>query len=321
MSQKSGGPPPIVYILIVLIILGGGYWFLFRRQSQTQPAAVSENNPNTTAATGTPNSNSNTAPNTAPANIASLSNFQLPESIPNNTTVTIRGSTSLVAVNESLKTGFQSQFPGTQVVTSASGSSNGIQALLNGDADLAAVSRPLTPEEQNQGLVAVPIAKDAIALVVGVGNPYAQGLTAEQVVGIFSGQITNWSQIGGSDKPIRVLNRPPVSGTRQAFQEIVLNGGDFGNTPNITTLERDATTPMLRDLGDNGIGYATADQILGQTTVRPVAVNGLTPTAEQYPYTRTLYYVYQDPPSPTVSAFLGYVGSPQGQQAIANAGS
>lgn len=312
MSSKAGGPPPIVYILLVLLLGGAAYWWFGKRHT---PTAVIDNaqvtnpqNPNVQTATPPP-----PPPATAP-------NFALPETVPPGTTVTVRGSTSMVAVNESLKQDFQGLFPGTTVITSATGSTNGIEAVLSGNADLAAVSRPLTPEEANQGLVAVPVAGDAIALVVGVGNPFGQGLTQQQVVGIFTGQITNWSQIGGPDKPIRVLNRPPESGTRQAFAEIVLNGASFGNTPNITTLERDATTPMLRMLEDDGIGYATAAQIFNQSTVRPVAINGLTPAAPQYPYTRTLSYVYQAPPNPAVQAFLGYALSPAGKQAILTAG-
>jgi phosphate transport system substrate-binding protein len=226
----------------------------------------------------------------------------------------------MVSINSALKQGFEERFSGVTVTTSATGSGDGINAVLAGNADLGASSRPLSAEEQAQGLVAVPVAQDAIALVVGVNNPFAQGLRQQDVVDIFTGQITNWSEIGGPDKPIRVLNRPPVSGTHQTFRELVLNGGDFGNTPNITTLDRDATTPMLRALGDDGIGYATAAQIFNQSTVRPVAIDGLTPIAEQYPYRRNLYYVYQDPANEMVQAFLGYAFSDAGQAAIAQAG-
>ncbi|MDC0835589.1 phosphate ABC transporter substrate-binding protein [Geitlerinema sp. CS-897] len=312
MTQPRSGPPPIVFILIFLLLAGGGYWWFFKRQ--TAPSGVT-----TAPAQQAPNA----APDrvtTAPPPPPTPNAFSPPTTVPSGTTVTIDGSTSMVSLNENLKTAFQAQFPGTTVSTRATGSDNGIQALLNGQADLAAVSRPLTPQEQNQGLVAVPVADDAIALVVGVGNPFGQGLSQQNVVDIFTGQMTNWSQIGGPDKPIRVINRPPESGTRQAFQELVLQGGNFGNTPNITTMERDATTPMLRELGDDGIGYATAAQIFNQSTVRVVAIDGLTPAAAQYPYKRTLYYAYQNPPTPNVSAFLGFVASPPGQQAIATAG-
>lgn len=309
MTQKKSGPPPIVYILIFLLLAAGGYWWFFMRRSRapqtaTNPAQTATNAPNAQTA----------APNAAPA----TATFSPPTSVPSGTTVQIAGSTSMVAINQALKTQFESQFPGTTVTAQAEGTSRGIEALLAGNADVAAASRPLTPEEQNRGLATIPVAADAIALVVGVENPFGQGLTRSQVVGIFTGQITNWSDIGGPNQTIQVINRPPVSGTHQAFKELVLGGSEFGNTPNITTMQRDATTPMLRALGDSGIGYATYDQIANQKTVRIVAVDGLTPQAANYPYKRTLYYVYQTPPSPAVEAFLGFVNSPQGQQAIAS---
>ena len=113
-----------------------------------------------------------------------------------------------------------------------------------------------------------------------------------------------------------MINRPEVSGTHQTFKEQVLGGGDFGTGPNITKLDRDATTPLLQALGNNGIGYATFAQVVNQKTVRVVAVNGATPDAGNYPYKRQLYYAYKKPPSQTVKDFLGYATSPEGQKAM-----
>jgi phosphate transport system substrate-binding protein len=164
MSQaKRSGPPPIVFILIFLVLLGGAYWFFFRRP-KTAPVG-------TPPAVETPQGDATQTnpPNTTPGN------FALQPTVPSGTTVRIDGSTSMVLINEALKAGFQQQYPGTTVDNSAVGSDNGIQALLGGSVDLAAVSRGLTPEEQAQGLVAVPVATDAIAVVVGVNNPFQRG--------------------------------------------------------------------------------------------------------------------------------------------------
>jgi len=230
--------------------------------------------------------------------------------------VRLTGSTSMVTINQNLKQAFESKFPNTIVATSAGGSDKGIEALLAGTADVAAVSRPLTSQEQGQGLVAVPVAQDRIALVVGINNPFTGSLTSQQVKQIFQGQITNWSEVGGPNAPIQVINRPPVSGTRQAFQEMVLNGEQFGNTPNITTLERDATTPMLQQLGQNGIGYATYAQVANQQTARSLPIDGQLPNSPDYPFQRPLFYVYKEPATPAAQAFLGYALSPEGQQAL-----
>ena len=288
MSQKSG-PPPIVFILLFLGLIGGGYWWFFMRN----PAPIVNNSP-----TVTPGA------------------FPLPGTVASGTTVKIDGSTSMVTINQSLKNGFEKQFPGTKVEAVANGTDKGIQALLAGKVEIAAASRPLTAQEQSQGLKAVTVTQDAIALMVGTANPFKQGLTSSQIADIFQGKINNWSAVGGSAATIRVINRPAISGTHQGFKELVLKGANFGTTPNIRTLPRDATTPLIQALGTDGIGYATFAQVANQTQARVLSVDGLTPDASNYPYQRSLYYVYKDPASAGVQALLGYATSPQGQQAL-----
>jgi phosphate transport system substrate-binding protein len=309
MAQRSG-PPPIVFILLLLGLLGGGYWF-FIGSKQNQTANLPNSTPQNPTTQINPTDTTNTT-STAPAA------FPAPTTVAGGTTVRIDGSTSMVTINENLKRAFQSQFANTSVVTNAKGTDAGIQALLAGTVDVAAISRPLTAQEQAQGLVAVPVASDAIAIIIGTGNPFNGNLTAAQVSDIFQGKINNWSAIGGSPANIRVINRPAVSGTHQAFKDLVLKGANFGTTPNVTTLPKDATTPLIQALGNDGIGYATYTQAKKQSTARALPIDGLMPDSPAYPYKRQLFYVYKTS-SPAVQAFFGYVGSPSGQQAIAAA--
>jgi phosphate transport system substrate-binding protein len=290
MSQKSG-PPPIVFILLFLGLLGGGYWWFFMRNPASNPIASGGDTTTTEA-------------------------FSLPTTVASGTTVKIDGSTSMVTINQSLKNGFEKQFPGTKVEAIGNGTDRGIQDLLTGKIDISAASRPLTAQEQSQGLKAVTVTQDAIAVIVSKANPFNRGLTSSQIADIFEGKINNWSAVGGSSATIRVINRPAISGTHQTFKELVLKGANFGTTPNITTLPQDATTPLIQALKKDGIGYATFDQVANQQTVRVVAIEGLTPEAASYPYKRSLYYVYKDPANVGVQAFLGYATSPQGQQAL-----
>jgi phosphate transport system substrate-binding protein len=245
--------------------------------------------------------------------------FPLQQNVPAGTTITIDGSTSMVLINEALKAAFLKAHPGTVVNTAATGSDNGIEALQGGTVTVAALSRPLTAKEQKRGLVAVPVAQDRIAIVVGIDNPFRRGLSKTQLVQIFRGEITNWATFGGADRPIRVLNRPTISGTYGAFRTIVLGGNNFGTTPNITSLIRDATTPMLQKLGVDGIGYATFGQVVDQRTVRVLAIDGSTPEANAYPFQRPLFYAYREPPDPAVKAFLGLALSAEGKIRIATA--
>lgn len=309
MSQQPAGKPkrglpPIVFILIGI----GALWGL---QSQLpkllgwRPSLPSVSGMNSILPGGSG----------ASGNLGAQ--FPLQQSVPAGTTISIDGSTSMVLINQALKAAFLQAYPGTAVNTAATGSDNGIEALLGGTVTLAALSRPLTAEEQQRGLGAVPVATDRIAIVVGIDNPFRRGLSRTQLAQVFRGEITNWATFGGVDRTIRVLNRPSVSGTSKAFRTIVLDGNNFGTTPNITTLVRDATTPMLQQLGVDGIGYATYGQVADQQTVRVMAIDGSTPEAEAYPFQRPLFYAYRNPPDPAVRAFLGLALSEAGKTRIA----
>jgi phosphate transport system substrate-binding protein len=317
---KSSGPPPIIFIFLFLILAGAGYWFFVRKPAETNPSA----NTNTTGTTPPPPPPIGAPPvaPVAPPVAAPVAGggtpiaFALPTTVPAGTAIKIDGSTSMVTINQNLKNGFQSKFSGTNVTTSAGGSNKGIADVAAGNVDLAALSRPLTSEEQGQGLVAVPVANDQIAVVVGKNNPFAGGLTSAQIQGIFTGKINNWSAVGGAANPLQVVNRPPVSGTHQSFKELVLKGSEFGTTPNIKTMPQDTTTLLLRELGNNGIGYATYAQVANQQTVRVVPIDGVSPGTANYPFQRELFYVYKNPPNAAVKAFLGYATSPEGREAM-----
>ncbi|MBP0019546.1 MAG: phosphate ABC transporter substrate-binding protein [Cyanobacteria bacterium SBLK] len=316
MSQKNETIPLILALLITVGILGGGYWLFARRQSGN----LSQNAPPPTPSPATAPNPAPPPPNPPPPSTPVTppgTTFPLLASVPAGTFVRIDGSTSMVQMNETLKQKFEERYPGTKIEWQSRGTSAGIEAVLSGDADIAAISRPLTAEEQGRGLVAIPIARDAIAIVVSNENPFRRNLTRSQIVDIFTGKITDWSQVGDTNGSIRVLNRPEVSGTRQAFQSIVLNGSNFGTSPNIETMPRDETTGMLRALGPDGIAYATFNQVADQRTVRVVPVDGLTPEAPSYPYQRQLSYVYKQPAADSVGAFLGYAASEEGKAAIA----
>jgi phosphate transport system substrate-binding protein len=297
MSQPKETAVLVLSLLITGGILGGGVWFFTRNANVSSQPQSSPSLPSPPK----------------PTDVTALAE---PTQVAQGTQIKIDGSTSMVGINQALKNNFEQKFPGTSIQIDAKGTDKGILGILTGAIDVAGISRPLTAQEQAQGLAAIPIAKDAIAIVVGQENPFRKGLTQEQIKDIFQGKITNWSQVGGKDAPIKVVNRPAISGTYQTFQALVLGGENFGNTPNFTNLERDATTPLLQALGKNGIGYATYGQIINQQTVRAIAVEGLTPEASNYPYVRTLYYAYKNPLTPSVKDFLGYATSPTGQDAV-----
>jgi phosphate transport system substrate-binding protein len=295
MTFKKG-LPPIVYIAGSLAVAGLGYVAYNKLTTSSTPIA--------TTTVSQPTSETKVA-------------FAAPTAVPAGTVVKIGGATSMVQFNKALKMGFEQKFPGVKAATLASSSNKGLVDLAAGTIDITGISRELTAAEKDRGLVAVPIIKDKIAIVVGKNNAFTTSLTSAQVAKIFTGEIKNWSEVGGKSLPIRPILRPIDSGTHQSFQDLGLQEKNFGSGGNFKVLERDATTPLLQALGADGIGYATFAQVANQSTVRSVTIDGITPESDNYPYRRTLAYVYKDRPNDAVKAFLGFATSGEGQQLIA----
>ena len=135
--------------------------------------------------------------------------------------------------------------------------------------------------------------------------------------------ITNWSQVGGADKPIKVYNRGAESGTKDFFKEQVLLGCAFApDSNNFKTWECDETTAVLRVLADDGIYYASVFQAQGQEAIRVVPIEGIDPLNKDtlkkkvYPLSRDLYLAIPDKTSPEAKQFIEFTRSPQGHQLI-----
>ena len=313
MSQKNETFVIVMFLLITTEILGGTCWWFIRKSSKTRQIIFS-------GMTGSSNNQVITSgsPLPPPPSPTDSGTFLFPRKVTPGTLIRISSSTTMVLLNQALKNGFEQQFPETQVIVKTQRSDKSILSLLKGSIDIAAMSRPLTSDEKSQGLTAIPMAKDVITIVIGVQNSFRHGLTQAQVVDIFQGKITNWSALGRSPGAIRVINHPSVSSIRRLFEQLVLKGEDFGNTPNITTTTQDSTTFILGNLGVDGISYATYPQVANQQTVLTVPINDYIPEVSEYPYKQSLYYIYQKPSSEAVETFLGYAVSPMGQQIVSD---
>src|SRR4028118_1787113 len=152
MSQKNETAVLLLALIVTAALLGGGFWW-FTRSSGINSGGANKgdnNNQNQPQTSQSPNSPAQPAPAPSTPSVPT-STFALPASVPSGTSVRIEGATSMVQINQALKNGFQTQFPGTAVNTAAGGTEKGIQALQSGTADVAAISRPLTSQEQSQG--------------------------------------------------------------------------------------------------------------------------------------------------------------------------
>jgi ABC-type phosphate transport system substrate-binding protein len=246
--------------------------------------------------------------------------FSLPTTVPKGTTVRIDGSSSMAAVNQTLRQRFETQFPGTAINVGYAGTPAALKALADGKVDLVGIGRSLTAEEKAQGLVAVPVGREKIAIVVSQNNPFNKSLTIQQYAKIFRGEITDWSEVGGAPGAIRVVDRPEISDTRQAFRNYpVFKSAEFKTGATVQPVSEDSTGTVIPKLGADGIGYAIANQSRETPGIRPLLMHNTLPDDPRYPFSQPLAYVYKGTPSPAVAAFLGYATAPDGQQAIQSA--
>ncbi|PZV07588.1 MAG: hypothetical protein DCF22_21795 [Leptolyngbya sp.] len=234
-----------------------------------------------------------------------------PNSVPADTIVRVEGSSGMAAITQTLKQGFEQQYPGAKVNLVTVPSNDALQALKEGKIDVAASGRPLTPEEKAAGFVAVPVARHKIALFVKEKSPFRGTLTIEQFAQIFRGEITNWAEVDGTDAPVRLVDRPETSETRQAFLNYdVFQGAPFKTGESAVKVTEDQTAAVIAKLGTDGVGYAIADQVINQPGIRIVSLYDTLPDNPKYPFSQPLAYVYKEPPSPAVKAFLGYAATP-----------
>ncbi|WP_375494288.1 substrate-binding domain-containing protein, partial [uncultured Nostoc sp.] len=246
--------------------------------------------------------------------------FPLPTTVQNGSTVRIDGSSSLSAINQSLKKSFEKQFVGTKVEVAANGTSTALKKLLDGKIDIVAMGRGLTPAEKAQGLEQVRLRREKIAIVVGADNPFKGSLTSKQFARIFRGQITNWSQLGGTSEKIRLIDHPNTSETRNTFRTYpAFKTAEFATGANATQLTEDNTAEIIKQLGKDGISYVLANQVSKLKGVRVLQLHQALPEDAKYPFSQPLVYVYKKNPSLTIVDFLGYTLAPPGQQAIEQA--
>ena len=245
--------------------------------------------------------------------------FPLPESVPAGTQVRISsGSDSTNQIAEALGSSFEAQYPGSSIeIASQEKTAAALQDVLSGNADLAAINRPLTAAETADGLIEVPVLREKIAIAVGQDNPFTQSLTVSQFAQIFRGEITDWSEVGGPAGPIRVVDRPDSSEIRQALRPYpVFATSDFTTGENAIQLTEDSTEALAAAVGSDGIGYAPVAQLENQPTLRALELHQTPPTNPQYPFSQSYSFVYAGGALREIADFLGYATGEPGQTAL-----
>ena len=248
-----------------------------------------------------------------------------------SSTLTIKGSDTMVILAQNWAQAFMDANPGKVLQVSGGGSGTGVAALINGTADLANASRPIKDKERKQlarrrGVEAKEfrVALDALAVYVPAANEI-EALSIPQLKKIFRGQTTNWKDVGGEDRSIILYSRENNSGTYAFFKEHVLDNEDFAATTQTLPGTAAVINAVSKDGG--GIGYGGIAYSEGVRTVKVAPADGdpVEPTMEnatsgKYPLSRFLNIYSAGEPSGIVEEYLDFVLSVRGQAVVEGVG-
>jgi phosphate transport system substrate-binding protein len=252
-------------------------------------------------------------------------------------TIENKGSDTLVNLALAWAENYMQIYPEVRLSVTGGGSGTGIAAMINGTVDIANASRAMKAEEraavEESGAAPVEfvVARDAIAVVVHPSNPVDQ-LTLQQISDMYTGKITNWSQVGGEDRPIVLLSRESNSGTYVYFLENVIRLGDkesellFSPDTLLMPSSEGISTEVRQNpnaIGYDGLGYVTHDQkmlAVARDDAGPYVLPSVeTVNDESYPISRPLYMYTAGEPVGEVKAYLDWVLS-EGQALVPELG-
>ena len=236
-------------------------------------------------------------------------------------TVSTDGSTSMEKVIGALGEAYMEENSDVNFTYNPTGSGTGITAVLEGRCDIGLSSRNLKAEEESAGLKATVLAYDGIAVIVNPNNPVSD-LDVETIAKIYTGEITNWSELGGNDGEIVLIGREAGSGTRDGFESIT-GTEDVCKYRQELTSTGDVITTVSQN--PNAIGYASVASI--KDSVKAVTVDGVAPTNESI---KDGSYVIQRPfvmvtkadseLSESAQKFFDFALSPEAEEIIIAAG-
>lgn len=233
-------------------------------------------------------------------------------------TVTMAGSTSMEKLANAMKEAFTEKYPDVTVTAEFTGSSAGMESLAAGQVEIGNASRALSDDEKAGGAEENIVAIDGIAMVTDSGNRVVD-ISSEELAKVYTGEITNWKELGGDDEQIVVIGRESGSGTRDAFEELL----DIKDACNYAQ-ELDSTGAVMAKVAatPGAIGYVSLDVI--DDTVTSMKLDGVDATEEnilngtytlQRPFVMaTMGSVSEQ--SDAVQAFFAYMESEEGQEVI-----
>ncbi|MCL2833577.1 MAG: phosphate ABC transporter substrate-binding protein [Treponema sp.] len=232
--------------------------------------------------------------------------------------VVVAGSTSVQPYAEILAEEFMILDPAKEVDVQGGGSSAGITAVQTGAAEIGMSSRELKDEEQL--LWSVEIAKDGLAIIINPGN-HIQNISIDQIRDIYAFKITNWSEIGGANKKIHIISREEGSGTRSAFEELIM--GESRITPKAIIQDSNGAVRQLVADDPDSIGFISLGLV--DKTVKALNLDNVKATREnilngEYKLYRPFLFIARQKPEGDAMEYIDFVLSKHGQQLLSDEG-
>ena len=221
---------------------------------------------------------------------------------------------------------FMQENPGYSVYNEGGGTATGMMALIDQQIDICAASRPMRVEEaqklaikHNAIGIRYLVGKDALSVYINKNNP-VKDLTMEQIKNIFKGEIKNWQEIGGPNREIQVIIRPPNSGTFHYFKEHVLEGAKYSEKAITQNTTRAVAAFIMNNIAAIGYGGMAFSDEIDHVTIDGIAANMESVMADIYPITRYLYFYTINTPTGLSKKFIDWVQSNAGQALVRKAG-
>lgn len=234
----------------------------------------------------------------------------------------IGGAGAMVPLNQALAKAFIAHNKSVDIVVEQGGSLQGLIAVKRGAIDLAAMTRDLTSEEDDESTHDFLIARGDVTIVVNKTSP-VKSLTQQQVRSLFAGELTNWKQVGGPDAAVNVISRTRGSTTREFVEEIVLEGGEV--TTNAQEMETTKLLAASVAADPYAIGYVASKDRVGIAEVAALAIDGVTASratvlSGRYPYIHSFSLLLYGELNGLRFDFIKFARSPEGQKIVAQNG-
>ena len=246
--------------------------------------------------------------------------------------ITIKGSDTMVLLGQRWAEQYMAKVPGSAIQVTGGGSGTGISALINGTTDICQASRSMSAPEKtnlrdryNTPGVEIPVARDGLSVYVNAANSVKE-LNMDQLRLIFTGKITNWKEVGGSDSKIILYSRENSSGTYVFFKEHVLKNADYAQRAQSmpgTAAVVNAVSKEKNSIGYGGAAYAKGIRVLGikkDAESPAVEPNLATVQNGSYPLSRPLFFYLRNKATGDIKAFIDWVLSAEGQEIVTKVG-